>query len=69
MPEHSETRGVGVRQVAQQYAVDHREDRRIRADPEGESEDGHGCEAGTPAQGPEGIAEVLYQRVHIQASC
>ena len=47
----------------EEQRVEEAEDRRVRADPDGEREDGHGGEPGRPAEVPPRVAQVLAERV------
>jgi hypothetical protein len=53
--------GVRVRQGLQQHAVNDAEDRRVRADAEGEREDGGRRETGLLPQHANGVAHVLQE--------
>jgi hypothetical protein len=55
----------GVRQRLEHDAVDDAEDGGVGADPERERQDGHRHVPGTPAQGPEGIPDVVRQGLHM----
>jgi hypothetical protein len=57
--------GMRIRERSQQDAVDHAEDRRVRADAEREGEDAESRVARTPGQGPKGVLEVMLQRLHV----
>ena len=57
--EHHQPIRVAERQRTEQRRVDEREDRAVRADAQGERQDRDGREAGLPAKGAGGIAEVV----------
>ncbi len=58
-----QTRGIAEGKRAQHERVDDREDRDVRADPEGKDDDGDEGEAAVAAQGAQGVAEVLHQDI------
>src|SRR5262249_2700489 len=59
-----EPRRFLVRQRAQQHAVDDAEDRRVRADPQAQCQDGNQCEAWFLYQHSRAVAQVLPERLH-----
>ena len=60
-----EARRVGVRQGAQQRGIDHRKDRAVGSDPEGQGQHRRGREARTLAELAPSIAQILQQRTHV----
>ena len=56
--------GLVVGQRAQQDRVDHAEDRGVGADAQGQGQDGHGGESGTPRQHPSPVTDVLPPGFH-----
>ena len=63
-PDHHQLIGLGKGQGSQQRRVIHREDRRVRADPQRHCQQYRDRQAGISSQQAQTEAEVLKQRLH-----
>jgi len=60
--------GVLVRERFDEDSIDHAEDRAVRANPERQSDDGHGCKPRGFREHPQSIAQILPHRVHVAST-
>ncbi len=61
--EADELLGVRIRQRLDQHAIDHGEDRGVRADAQGQRQDDRKREPGTPPHAAHGLAQIAAERI------
>ena len=64
LPQHQQLSGAGVGQRSQQHGIHHAEDGRVRADAQGQSDDGNNRERRAATQHAEAVADVLPDGFH-----
>ncbi len=64
LPQHQQLTGAGVRQGTQQHGIHHAEDGRVRADAQGQRDDGHNRERRAATQHAKTVANVLPDGFH-----